>query len=41
MIDRVFCWGLNDARTDEPTKECEECKAFVYNAEPLEEKENV
>ena len=36
---RVFCWGLNDARTDEPIKECEQCKAFVYNAKPLDEEE--
>lgn len=35
--NRIFCWGLNDARTDEPIKECEQCKAFVYNAKPLDE----
>lgn len=26
-----------DTRTDEPIKECEQCKAFVYNAEPLDD----
>lgn len=39
MTKEYFVGGLNDARTDEPIKECEQCKAFVYNAKPLDEEE--
>ena len=35
--DRVFCYGLQDRRTDEPLPKCEECGAFVWNAKPLKE----
>ena len=36
--NRVFCFGLFDPKTDERLDKCVNCKAFVYNAEPLEEK---
>ena len=35
--DRVFCYGLQDRRTNEPLPKCQECGAFVYNAKPLKE----
>lgn len=34
--DRVFCYGLVDCSTDEFFEKCKNCKAFVYNATPLE-----
>lgn len=38
--DRVFCYGLEDRRTDEPLPKCKECGAYVYNAKPLKELQN-
>jgi len=34
---RVFCCGIWEAMTDEPTEECRVCNAFVQNAEPPKE----
>lgn len=36
--DRVFCYGLVDYSTDELIEKCKNCKALVWNATPLEEK---
>jgi len=33
--NRVFCYGIIDASTEETVKECRECKAFYDNAEPI------
>lgn len=33
--NRCFCHGLIDCENDEFLDECRSCKAFVYNAEPL------
>lgn len=38
--NRVFCYGLYDASTEEVEDLCRNCKAFVFNAEPLAVKEN-
>lgn len=35
--NRGFCLGIKDLMTEEPLEKCEVCKAFVFNAEPLEE----
>ena len=34
--NRIFCYGLACAMTEELVKECKECKANVIHAEPLE-----
>lgn len=34
--NRIFCYGLADAMTDECLTKCKECGAFVYNATPLD-----
>lgn len=34
--NRVFCFGLNDFRTDELIELCKNCKANVIYAEPIE-----
>ena len=34
---RCFCYGLQDAMTDEYLPQCKSCKAFVSNATPPEE----
>ena len=35
--NRVFCYGIWDAMTEEPTEWCKKCGAFVWNETPLEE----
>lgn len=35
--NRCFCYGLTDCENDEYLDERKVCKAFAYNAEPLEE----
>lgn len=36
--NRVFCYGLNDASTEELIDECKNCKANVIYAVPIEKK---
>lgn len=36
--DRVFCYGLVDYSTDELIEKCKNCKAYVFNATPPQEK---
>lgn len=36
--DRVFCYGLVDYSTDELLDKCKNCKAYVFNATPPEER---
>lgn len=35
--NRVFCYGLVDAMTDEVLPQCRECKALVDFAKPMED----
>lgn len=35
--DRVFCYGICDIEPDFLAEKCKDCKAYVYNAEPIEQ----